>query len=143
MSTPSIRLDIRHTGTSRGRGVFVLDSIAENQLVETAPVLVIKCDFEDLPALLTTYVFDWETLAGVNGAHAVGLGYASMYNHANPANLRYEADARESLLRFYAVRPIEAGEELTINYNAEGGAPVSTDNNWFERHDVEFVCDEV
>ena len=104
-------------------------------------MLVIKAEFDELPGLLQTYVFDWETLAGVVGAHALALGFGCMYNHHNPANLRYVADARESHMKFIAVRDIAAGEELTINYNAEGGAPTCDDNNWFERHDIELIDD--
>ena len=38
-----------------------------------------------------------------------------------------------------AVVAIKAGEELTINYNTKGGGPVSDDDNWFERHEVEPI----
>jgi uncharacterized protein len=135
----STAIELRHTGTVRGRGVFARRGFARGELIETVPVLVIKCDFDDLPEAVKTYVFDWETLARVPRTHALALGYGSMYNHSNPANLRYEADAREHQLRFIAAREIRAGEELTINYNAEGGAAECADNNWFERHDIDLL----
>lgn len=56
-------------------------------------------------------------------AHAVALGYGSLFNHDNPASLRYEADPGNLSLRFIATRDIAAGEELTINYNAPQGKP--------------------
>lgn len=56
-----------------------------------------------------------------------------MYNHNNPANLRYEADKENSFLRFIAVKPIAQGEELTVNYNAYGGGAQWHDDNWFDR----------
>jgi SET domain-containing protein len=134
-------LAIQDTGTSKGRGVFARRAFAKDEVVEVAPVLVIKGDFDDLPELLKTYVFDWETLTGVPNAHAVALGYGSIYNHANPASLYYQADARASLLRYRAARDIQAGEELTINYNAEGGVHEWADDNWFERFDIALIRD--
>jgi hypothetical protein len=37
--------------------------------------------------------------------------------------MRYEGDDEAKLLRFVAIRPIAPGEELTVNYSAEGGGP--------------------
>lgn len=132
-------IEVRDTGTERGRGVFALRSFKKGELVEVAPVLVLKTDFEDLPQLLRTYVFDWETLTGITQSHAVALGFGSMYNHSNPSNLVYKADGREGVMRYFAARAIRAGTELTINYNAMGGSPVCEDNNWFDRHDIRII----
>lgn len=137
----SPELAIRDTGTAKGRGVFASRDFRAGELVETAPVLVLKGDFDELPELLKTYVFDWETLTGVPNAHAIALGYGSMYNHANPASLCYQADARTAVMRYVAARDIRRGEELTINYSAEGGTNVSDDENWFERFDIALIRD--
>lgn len=134
-------LAIRETGTARGRGVFALRSFEPGEVVEIAPVLVLRCDFDDLPEQLKTYVFDWEHLTGVPRSHAMALGYGCMYNHANPANLRYEADARGAVMRYVAARKINAGEELTINYSGEKGHHESESDDWFERHDVVLIKD--
>ncbi|MBL8328384.1 MAG: SET domain-containing protein-lysine N-methyltransferase [Rubrivivax sp.] len=134
-------LAICETGTARGRGVFAQRGFEPGEVVETAPVLVLRCDFDDLPELLKTYVFDWENLTGVPRSHAVSLGYGSMYNHANPSSLRYEADARGAVMRYIAVRRIEVGEELTINYSGDGGHHEAEDDHWFERHDIALIKD--
>jgi hypothetical protein len=42
--------------------------------------------------------------------------------------MRCEPDGRDHLLRLIAVRYIFAGEELTINHRADGGAAVSEDD---------------
>ena len=65
-------------------------------------------------------------------ATAIALGYGSLYDHNNPANMRYEADDRIKALRFIAVRDIVQDEELTVNYNAYGGGAEWNDNRWFE-----------
>ena len=134
-------LVIRDTGTAKGKGVFAQRAFRAGEVVEAAPVLVLKCDFDDLPELLKTYVFDWATLAGVPGSHAVALGFGSMYNHDNPATMCYTADARAGVMRYVAARDIAAGEELTINYNAEGGVHECDDDNWFERNDIALIRD--
>ncbi len=139
-SVPFPSLAIRDTGTAKGKGVFSQRTFCKDEVVEVAPVLVLKGDFDNLPELLKTYVFDWETLAGVPRAQAVALGFGSMYNHGNPANMRYVADARAGVMRYIAVRDIPANEELTINYNAQGGLPEWDDNNWFERFDIALIA---
>jgi hypothetical protein len=50
--------------------------------------------------------------------------------------IRYERDSSARLLRFIAVRAINAGEELTINYNAYDGAAISDNDWWFEEKKV-------
>lgn len=59
-----------------------------------------------------------------------------MYNHENPANMRYEAESQHSLLRFISVRAINEGEELTVNYNSIGGGAEWGNDNWFDRMNV-------
>ncbi len=132
-------LCIKDTGTIRGRGVFAKRPFAVGEIVEVAPVLVMKADFDDLPELLKTYVFNWTALTRVPGRQAVAFGYGSMYNHDNPANLRYEADAREEVMRYIAARDIETDEELTINYDARNGASVSEDDDWFDRMGIDRI----
>lgn len=134
---------VRDTGTAKGKGVFALRAFVKGEPVEVAPVLVLKGDFDDLPELLKTYVFDWSTLTGMPRCQAVALGFGSMYNHDNPASLVYVADGRASLMRYLAARDIAAGEELTINYNALGGVSTSDDDNWFERNHIAVIREAV
>ena len=62
---------------------------------------------------------------------AIALGYGSMYNHANPANMRYASAFEGRAIRFTAARTIKGGEELTINYNRTRGEPTSDEDVWF------------
>ena len=76
-------------------------------------------------------------LAGTkHKATAIAGGYGSMYNHANPANMIYQADPVALTLVFTATRAINREEELTINYNARGGGRAWHDENWFKREGV-------
>lgn len=124
---------VKETGTPKGRGVFAKRPFVEGEIVETCPVVLFHRPFDSLPEEARTVVFCWSTLTGVPDTHALALGYGSMYNHDNPANLRCEADQEHTLLRFIATRPIAQGEELTVNYNAVGGGAQWHDDNWFVR----------
>ena len=118
------------TETAKGLGVFASRDIEAGETVEVAPVVRVRTDFEEMDVELQRRVYNWERLASEIGVSAVALGYGSMYNHANPANLRYRAVHKGQAIAFSAVRKIERGEELTINYNRTGGEPVSDEDEW-------------
>lgn len=128
---------IEDTGTRKGRGVFAARAFAEGETVEIAPVVTFVDDSDRLPIELRRVIFNWGHLTGRPGSQALALGYASMYNHSNPANMRYQADLANAALHFIAARSIAAGDELTVNYNAHGGGAEWNDNAWFERMGVE------
>lgn len=124
---------VKETGTPKGRGVFAGRDYRVGDLIEESPVVFIEAPFDELPSAMRTIVFNWGALSGSRPGHALALGYGSLYNHDNPANMRYAADPHRRLLRFVAARDIGRGEELTINYNAVGGGAEWRDDNWFER----------
>lgn len=131
---------LRNTGTMRGRGVFASREFAKGEQIEICPVVVLRIPSAQLPEALKHYVFDWGYLAEgteSRSVSALALGFGSMYNHDNPANMLYEADAAKELLVLTAARDVAKDEELTVNYNARGGGPEWHDDNWFERHGVE------
>jgi uncharacterized protein len=129
LQSPSVY--VRDTGTAKGRGVFAARAHAEGETVEACPVVLFSGAFSAVPDEVRKLLFNWGVLAQVQNMHCLALGYGSMYNHDNPANLRYEADASAGVLRFIAVRVIAQDEELTVNYNAVGGGPHSADDTWF------------
>lgn len=132
MKIPSARLEIRETGTPKGRGVFALQALHAGDVVEVCPVVIFATPAEVLPEALDMLMFDWGVLANTPGTDALALGFGSLYNDDNPANMRYEAVPSQLLLRFIAVRDIDPDEELTINYSARGGGAVWHDDSWFD-----------
>ncbi len=130
---------VRDTGTAKGRGVFAARAFGAGEVVEECPVLLFRKPYETLHKELKNYVFHWPVPKGARSTQALALGYGSLYNHANPASMRYETDGEALVMRFIAVRDIAAGEELTINYNADGGAPVSDEDWWFEEKNIKLV----
>jgi hypothetical protein len=132
---------VQETGTSKGRGVYASRSYQPGELVETSPVLLIDSRHFDLPHELTKYVFSWQGLTGGEPRQALAFGYGCLYNHANPANMRYSGDAEKSCIHFIAERAIGIGEELTINYNGLAGASCSEGEIWFDAHEVPVYSD--
>ena len=125
---------IRDTGTARGRGVFAARSFAGGETIEECPVILLSGSFASIPDEVRKILFNWGELADVPHAHCLALGYGSLYNHRNAANVQYAADAEARVLRFIAQRAIEADEELTINYNDASGSHTSDGaRNWFTR----------
>ena len=122
---------VRETGTPKGRGAYAARAFSAGDLVEACPIILFSGSFSSVPDEVRKLLFNWGVLAQRPGTHCLALGYGSLYNHDNPANMRYEADAATNVLRFLAARDIGADEELTINYNAHGGGHESTADTWF------------
>jgi hypothetical protein len=135
ISSPSVY--IKETGTAKGRGAYASRAHARGETVEACPVVLFSGAYTAVPEEVRKLLFNWGVLANTDSGHCLALGYGSLYNHANPANMRYEADAVSRLLRFIAIRDIAADEELTVNYNAVGGGHESEQNTWFTGMGVE------
>ena len=63
---------------------------------------------------LASYYYEWGEDCEQG---AIALGYGSLYNHSYEPNARFEFHEDQDCLEFIALREIEAGEEITINYN--------------------------
>lgn len=133
---------VQETGTRKGRGVYASRSYQPGEVVEISPVLLIDSRHFDLPKELTKYVFSWHGLTGGESRQALAFGYGCLYNHANPANMRYWGDIEKNCIHFVAERAIGIGEELTINYSGLAGAACSEREIWFDAHEVPVYVDE-
>jgi SET domain-containing protein len=109
----------------RGRGVVAARAFRSGEVLERAPVLVLpRADVAPLRGkLLDDYWFWWD-----DTHNACGLGFASLYNHACPANARFDRDVAARALVITAVADIAAGAEVTINYH---GDPHDASPVWF------------
>jgi SET domain-containing protein len=111
--TPSSLIELRRTA-NKGRGVFARTFIPEGTVIERAPVLVIpamEIDENPYDTILTRYVYQWG-----RDSVALVLGYGSLYNHSYRPNAYYR-DRRPRVKEYIALRDIQSGEEITINYN--------------------------
>jgi hypothetical protein len=110
-----------------GRGVFTGVPIKKGDLIEICPVIVMKKG--EIPLLDKTTLYDYYFLWGDDQEQsAIALGYGSLYNHAAPSNADYGMDFDYETIEIQAIRDIEAGEEITINYH---GDPHDTSPTWF------------
>lgn len=112
-----------------GRGVFTAEPLEAGSLIEICPVIVLP--EEDLPTIhgtgLHDYYFLWEE---DQKKCAIALGYGSLYNHSYQPNARYDADYEGQTLEFFTLEDIEAGSEITVNYNGEPDVKTPV---WFDK----------
>jgi SET domain-containing protein len=110
-------VSVRDAGVM-GRGVFAGRPIRKGGLVESCPVIfVTAADEERLTGTtLDRYLFAWGE--GPEQSCLV-LGLGSLYNHSaapNAVACRVEGQSR---MEFIALRRIEAGEQILIDYQWE------------------------
>ena len=99
-----------------GRGVFATAPITAGEVFERAPVIVSPA--AEWPNLEKTVIFDYCFAWGPKLEHtAIGLGFASFYNHSYTPNATYVRQLDDLLIELVALRDIATGEELTVNYN--------------------------
>jgi SET domain-containing protein len=99
-----------------GRGVFTRERIPGGTIVELSPVIVMNgSDRVHLDkTLLHDYIFEW---GKQKDQCCMALGFIPMYNHSYASNCEYFMDFDDDTIFVKTVSAVEAGEELTINYN--------------------------
>jgi SET domain-containing protein len=102
----------------KGKGVFTSQAIDADEIIELSPVVVMPLKDRSLldQTLLHDYIFEWGHL---KDKCAMALGFIPIYNHSYVSNCEYFMDYEEDTMFVKTVRKIEAGEELTINYNGD------------------------
>lgn len=98
------------------RGILAARAIRRGEVIERCPVILI--DNRQAHAVEQTifrkYWYDWN-----KHFSCVVLGYGGLYNHSFQPNVKYHHDYRNRRLVYSALRDIQQGEELVINYNGE------------------------
>ncbi|MCB0522647.1 MAG: SET domain-containing protein-lysine N-methyltransferase [Lewinellaceae bacterium] len=112
-----------------GRGVFTGEPLDEGDLIEISPVIVLP--EAELSIIHNTFLHDYYFLWGeAQKQCAIALGYGSLYNHSYEPNARYLLDYEHGTIDFYCIKKIEAGEEITVNYNGEPDVKTPV---WFDK----------
>lgn len=102
-----------------GRGVFAVEKIAAGELIEQCPVVALE-DPKDRSRLRKTGLVNYYFLWGEKRDHAaICLGWGAVYNHSFTPNARFEKFIDDRRMDFTALRDIEAGEEILVNYNGD------------------------
>lgn len=120
-------LTVKQTA-DKGRGVFATCKIPQGSFIERAPLLIFPPDQWPLiaPTTLYDYVFEW---GPKSEQAALALGFGSLYNHSIEPNVYYIRREAEEALDYFALKDIEEGQQLLINYNGE---PSCQDLVWFQ-----------
>jgi uncharacterized protein len=115
----------------KGRGVFAERRLAKGEVIEKCPVVVIPVDQVNQihATVLTNYVYPW---GEKEDEAALPLGFGVLYNHSYSPNADWFQDLDALVLSFVALRDIEVGEEITVNYN---GPPDCQTPVWFDVSD--------
>ncbi len=104
------------SSTVHGRGVFSYKDIKAGEHIETAPLIPISNNEDEL--LKDTSLYHYYFLVkNENIKVVIGLGYSSIYNHRAPSNATYRINLDKQTIDIKAVQVIKAGEEIFINYN--------------------------
>lgn len=103
----------------KGRGVFTRKAIKPGTTIEISPVIIMTNEDRKLldQTLLHDYIFEWQPAEELMCCMA--LGWIPVYNHSYQANCEYFMDYENQTIIIESVRQINAGEELTINYNGD------------------------
>lgn len=107
-----------------GRGVFATGNFKFNEVIESCHVILFdqKDGAKNNPT--QAYSFRW-----AKDKVAISLGNGSLYNHDYEPNAYVMQDKPGLRMIVYALRPIQKGEQIFINYNGE---PECTDALWFD-----------
>lgn len=112
-----------------GRGVFVGEDLPAGSFIEICPVIIIS--EADKKKIHETLLHDYYFLWGIDEKKAaIALGYGSLYNHSYTPNAQFVAILEEESILIESILSIEAGNEITINYN---GASDDQSPLWFNK----------
>ena len=112
----------------KGRGIFAQRKIYKGEMIEGAPVVVIPAS--EIEFLERTVLQDYYFVWGEDEEQAALMfGLCSLCNHSYHPNAVFNLLPERLTIEFIALCDIEAGEEITVNYN---GQPDSQKPIWFD-----------
>lgn len=103
-----------------GKGVFAKKPIRPDEVIEKCPVIEVplKDPANNDEGILVDYFFYF------GDGLAIALGFGSLYNHSYNPNAIYKVNLKDKTIDFSAIKNINQGEEITVNYNF--GNPTDT-----------------
>jgi hypothetical protein len=99
----------------KGRGLVATEAIDVGIVILTCAVVVY--DGADVGRIAKTKLGDYNFRFGQDGRRAcIALGDLSLCNHAEVPNATLVCDEHSETMSLVAIRPIGAGEEISIRY---------------------------
>ena len=124
-------LEVRYISPKKGKGVFTKRNIKKGTLVEIGHVILIPNEeYERISeTIFYHYVFEWDDPSKPELQTAIAFSKCQYFNHSYKPNLKYVYDYENQTIEYTALRGVNKGEELTVNYNGRVNdkSPV-----WFE-----------
>jgi hypothetical protein len=95
--------------------VLAKTQFAKGEIVEIAPIIFVGPEAKAVPRL-KDYIFEIDKNKQIYG---VVLGYGSLYRHSETPNITFAYNSKNRQMYFISARPINAGEELNIDYGKD------------------------
>ena len=103
---------------ARGRGVYTSEKISIGAHIEVCPVIILSG--KDTDAIHNTFLHDYYFLWDEETKQsALALGYGCLYNHSINPNAEFELLHMSNEILIKAIKDIEPGQEITINYQTD------------------------
>lgn len=109
----SEKLVVRRSDIHRW-GVFARQRIKKYEILEEFPYFLIPTEEINQcnSCIPYSYVLD-------DKFSIIGMGFCGLYNHNSESNVNFEIDKVNEVMRHYATKDINVGEELTLDYGEE------------------------
>lgn len=122
-----LHFDIKRV-PNKGLGVFAAKHFEPGEIIEACPqISLTPTERKHVEkTILGHYVYPWRSTRSA----ALVLGYGSLINHSFTPNADWKQNFKTSRMVYRAIKPINKGEEITVNYNGEPDDMTPID--WFE-----------
>ena len=113
-------IEVKFISETKGRGGFAKKNIKKNTIVDIANIILIpNKDYTKISkTVLFNYCYIWEDPKHEpEFKNAITFSVSQFINHSYKPNLKYLYDYKNKAIEFKALRNIQKGEELTVNYN--------------------------
>lgn len=108
--------------------VIAKTQFAKGEIIEICPLIILP-EIAKTVDRLKDIVFE---INKKKAEYGLVLGYGSLYGHSDEPNVDYAYNKRQRHMFFIANRPIQAHEELTINYGKD---------YWEERSNLDLMSE--
>ncbi len=128
-------IEVRFISERKGRGAFAKKIIEKGTVIDIANVVLIpNKEYRKIEkTLLYDYCYIWEDPKHKPSfKNAITLSVSQFINHSYSPNLKYLYDYENKAIEYSAIKDINEGEELTVNYN---GLVDDTSPLWFNVQD--------
>ncbi|MBY9002447.1 MAG: SET domain-containing protein-lysine N-methyltransferase [Candidatus Lokiarchaeota archaeon] len=124
-------IDVKYISEKKGKGAFAKKIIKKKTVIDVANVILIPDnDYNKIrKTVLYDYCYIWGDSKKPGFKNAITLSISQFINHSFKPNAKYLFDYNNNTMEFSAIKDIQEGEEITVNYNgrANDKTPI-----WFE-----------